>query len=57
MIGLRNTITDEGVWRIRRRPRSPDIEVFQIEEVGHGSIITDEFMDWRIKLSLNQAAT
>lgn len=57
MTGLRNTITDEGVWRIRRRPRSLDIEVFQVEEVGHGSIITDEFMNWRIKLSLSQAAT
>ncbi|KAK3365883.1 RAI1 like PD-XK nuclease-domain-containing protein [Lasiosphaeria ovina] len=50
---LRQTITDEGVWRIRRKPHSPDIEVFQVEEVGHGSIITDEFMNWRIKLSLS----
>ncbi|KAK4451876.1 Dhp1-interacting protein Din1 [Podospora aff. communis PSN243] len=53
---LRQTIVDEGVWRIRRRPRSPHIEVFQIEEVGHGCIITDNFMNWRIKLSLSQPA-
>ncbi|KAK6952237.1 decapping endonuclease targeting mRNA [Daldinia eschscholtzii] len=50
---LRNTITDEGVWRIRRHPRSGAIEVFKVEEVGHGRILTDEFINWRIKLSLN----
>ena len=50
---LRDTINDEGVWRIRRRPRSPDIEVFRVEEVGHGRILADEFINWRIKLSLN----
>ncbi|KAI1139011.1 RAI1-domain-containing protein [Hypoxylon sp. FL0543] len=50
---LRNTINDEGVWRIRRRPGSGTIEVFKVEEVGHGSILTDEFINWRIKLSLN----
>ncbi|KAI2623332.1 RAI1-domain-containing protein [Hypoxylon sp. NC1633] len=49
---LRNTIDDEGVWRIRRLPRSGSIEVFKVEEVGHGSILTDEFINWRIKLSL-----
>ncbi|KAI0840258.1 RAI1-domain-containing protein [Hypoxylon sp. FL0890] len=52
---LRNTINDEGVWRIRRRPRSSTIEVFRVEEVGHGSILTDEFINWRIKLSLNSS--
>lgn len=50
---LRNTIDDEGVWRIKRRHRSGIIEVFKVEEVGHGSILTDEFINWRIKLSLN----
>ncbi|KAI8965713.1 protein RAI1 [Daldinia sp. FL1419] len=49
---LRNTINDEGVWRIRRPPRSGAIEVFKVEEVGHGRILTDEFINWRIKLSL-----
>ncbi|KAH8881528.1 RAI1-like protein [Thozetella sp. PMI_491] len=52
---LRQTINDEGVWRIRRRPRSPQIEVFKVEEVGHGSIMVEEFLNWRIKLSLSQA--
>ncbi len=53
--GLREIITDEGVWRIRRKPRSPEIEAFRVEEVGHGNIITDSFMNWRIKLSLSSS--
>ncbi|KAI1377421.1 RAI1-domain-containing protein [Hypoxylon crocopeplum] len=53
---LRNTVKDEGVWRIRRRPHSAAIEVFQVEEVGHGNILTDEFINWRIKLSLNSSS-
>ncbi|KAI0532510.1 RAI1 like PD-XK nuclease-domain-containing protein [Xylaria digitata] len=50
---LRNTINDEGVWRIRRRAGSSSIELFKVEEVGHGSILTEEFINWRIKLSLS----
>ncbi|KAL2127595.1 hypothetical protein VTI74DRAFT_10441 [Chaetomium olivicolor] len=49
---LRLNIKDEGVWKIRRPPNSGHIEIFRVEEAGHGRIITDEFMDWRIKLSL-----
>lgn len=49
---LKRTINDEGVWRIRRQPKSSQIEVFRIEEAGHGRILTDEFINWRIKLSL-----
>ncbi|KAM0287427.1 hypothetical protein ACHAQH_000378 [Verticillium albo-atrum] len=49
---LRQTINDDGVWRIRRKPGSPTIEVFRIVEAGHGEILTDEFINWRIKLSL-----
>ncbi|KAI0866023.1 RAI1 like PD-XK nuclease-domain-containing protein [Xylaria cubensis] len=50
---LRNTINDQGVWRISRRPHSSTIEVFKVHEVGHGSIISEEFINWRIKLSLS----
>ncbi|KAI1339058.1 RAI1 like PD-XK nuclease-domain-containing protein [Xylariaceae sp. FL0016] len=53
---LRSTINDEGVWRIRRRPHSSVIEVFQIEEVGHGRILTEEFINWRIKLNLGSSS-
>jgi RAT1-interacting protein len=47
------TITEDGVWRIRRKERSPIIEVFRIEETGHGDILSDEFINWRIKLALS----
>ncbi|KAI1328814.1 RAI1 like PD-XK nuclease-domain-containing protein [Xylariaceae sp. FL0255] len=50
---LREAINDEGVWTIRRRPGSSTIEVFKVEEVGHGQILTEEFINWRIKLSLS----
>lgn len=55
-IGLRKTITDEGVWRIRRRQGAAEIEVFQVEEVGHGEIVSDEFMNHRIKLEMEMRA-
>ncbi|CZT46342.1 probable Protein RAI1 [Rhynchosporium secalis] len=50
---LKATIQGDGVWRIRRKERSPTIEVFRIEEAGHGDIISDEFINWRIKLALS----
>ncbi|KXX73728.1 Decapping nuclease RAI1 [Madurella mycetomatis] len=52
---LRLTLRDEGVWRIRRAEGSNEIELFRVEEVGHGEIITDSFMNWRIQLGLIQA--
>lgn len=48
-------MNDDGVWRIRRKPNSPTIDVFKVEETGHGKIVTDEFINWRIRLSLSQA--
>ncbi|PSR83361.1 RAI1 like PD-XK nuclease-domain-containing protein [Coniella lustricola] len=54
---LRTKIDDEGVWRIRRRAGSPQIEVFKTsEDTGHGRILTDEFINHRIKLSLPAAS-
>ncbi|KAH8200894.1 hypothetical protein TruAng_004980 [Truncatella angustata] len=53
---LRRTINDEGVWRIRRQPKSGTIDVFRVEEAGHGRILTDEFINWRIKLSLKSSS-
>jgi len=50
--GLKTTINDEGVWRIRRASKSHTIEVFRVEETGHGNILPDDFINWRIKLSL-----
>jgi RAT1-interacting protein len=51
---LKATITGDGVWRIRRKERTSIIEVFKVEETGHGDILSDEFINWRIKLALNQ---
>jgi RAT1-interacting protein len=51
---LKATVTGDGVWRIRRRERSPTIEVFKVEEAGHGDILSDEFINWRIKLALSK---
>lgn len=51
--GLRTRIDDEGVWRIRRRARDAQIEVYKTkEDTGHGRILTDEFINHRIKMSL-----
>ena len=44
---MKGTITSEGVWHIRRRERSPVIEVFRQEDTGHGDILSREFLDWR----------
>lgn len=53
LLGLRSKIDDEGIWRIRRRPRDARIEVIKTrEDTGHGRILTDEFINHRIKLSL-----
>ncbi|KAL1854779.1 decapping endonuclease targeting mRNA [Diaporthe australafricana] len=53
---LRTRIDDEGVWRIRRRARDTHIEVFKTEEAtGHGRLLTDEFINHRIKLALPPA--
>ncbi|WYZ38777.1 hypothetical protein EsH8_III_000691 [Colletotrichum jinshuiense] len=56
LVWLRQTINDDGVWRIRRKPGAPNIEVFRIEEAGHGEILTDDFINWRIKLSMKSTA-
>jgi len=49
---LKATVTEDGVYRIRRRERALSIEVSKIEEAGHGDILSDEFINWRIKLEL-----
>ena len=54
---LKATITTEGVWRIRRQERSPVIEIFRMEETGYGDILSDEFLDWRLGLSVGSNGT
>ncbi|CAK7224089.1 decapping endonuclease targeting mRNA [Sporothrix curviconia] len=55
---LRETMAgSDGVWRIRRKAGSPAIDVFPVEETGHGSILPDTFLNWRIKLALGDDTT
>lgn len=56
-LGLKQTITTNGVWRIRRREKSPVIEVFKNEEFGYGGILSPEFVEWRNGRDANEANT
>ncbi|KAE8446141.1 Protein rai1 [Mollisiaceae sp. DMI_Dod_QoI] len=53
---IKATVTGDGVWRIRRKERSSTIDIFRAEETGHGDILSDDFINWRIKLALNGKA-
>lgn len=53
--GFKKTITTNGVWRIRRRERSPVIEIFKNEETGCGDILSPEFIQWRNGRDANEA--
>ncbi|KAL8808880.1 MAG: hypothetical protein Q9200_003924 [Gallowayella weberi] len=44
---LKGTITEDGVWRIRKREKATVVEVFRLEETGHGDILSQEFVEWR----------
>ncbi|MCJ1353086.1 MAG: decapping endonuclease targeting mRNA [Icmadophila ericetorum] len=46
---LKEVITGDGVWRIRRREKSPIIEAFVQEVTGHGDILSPEFLAWRTR--------
>ena len=54
MVVLKDKIVGDGVWRIQRKERSGNIEVFKVEETGHGDILSDDFIKWRIELGQNQ---
>lgn len=47
---LKQTVTGEGVWRIRRIKGRSMIEVFKIEEAGTGEIVKPSFKTHREKL-------
>ncbi|KAL1959981.1 hypothetical protein VTO42DRAFT_649 [Malbranchea cinnamomea] len=44
---LRSIIRDEGTWRIRKQEKTPTIEIFKVDETGHGGILSDAFVQWR----------
>jgi len=47
LAGLKHTIQSDGTWRIRKKEKSSVIEVFKIEESGHGDILSSTFTNWR----------
>jgi hypothetical protein len=46
-IGLKSIITEDGVWRIRKREKVPKLELYKLEESGHGDILSPNFVRWR----------
>lgn len=54
-IGIQQVIKADpqqsGVWRIRFDAKSKVVELFKVEETGHGRILTDEFVNWRTRLA------
>lgn len=48
---LKANITSEGVWRIRKKEHSRSIELFKLEETGHGDILSSEFVEWRQQMA------
>lgn len=56
-LGLKLSITGEGVWRIRRGENSSIIELSKYEESGYGDILSHEFAEWRECKTDSQAAT
>ena len=49
-LGIKQVITPDGVWRIKRRDKSPIIEVYKYKELGYGDIVSQEFIAWRNRL-------
>ena len=45
--GLKGIINNDGVWRIRKKEKASCIEVFKVQDTGHGDILSQEFLDWR----------
>ncbi|OJJ38532.1 hypothetical protein ASPWEDRAFT_106393 [Aspergillus wentii DTO 134E9] len=45
---LKTVIREGGTWRIRKIEKSPVIEVFKVEESGHGDILSQDFSTWRL---------
>ncbi|OQD78400.1 hypothetical protein PENDEC_c001G07051 [Penicillium decumbens] len=48
---LKRTIQGDGTWRIRKQEKSPVIEVFKVEDSGHGDILSSAFTTWRSSMA------
>lgn len=47
LAGLKHVIQGDGVWRIRKLEKSHVIQVYKVEESGHGDILSSAFKTWR----------
>ncbi|KAJ5902471.1 RAI1-domain-containing protein [Penicillium taxi] len=45
---LKNIIQGDGVWRIRKLPKSDTIQIYKLEESGNGDILSQSFITWRL---------
>ncbi|KAL1963173.1 hypothetical protein VTN77DRAFT_8606 [Rasamsonia byssochlamydoides] len=54
---LRTIVNRDGTWRIRKREKSAVIEVFKIEESGHGDILSPAFTSWRTTTTTTTTTT
>jgi RAT1-interacting protein len=50
LAGLKQVIQGDGVWRIRKLEKSHVIQVYKVEESGHGDILSSAFKTWRESL-------
>lgn len=53
---LKATITEDGVWRIRREAKSNAIEVSKVIDAGTGEVLKREFVEWRTQLAAKARA-
>ena len=44
---IKSVVTGEGVWRLRKLEKMSTLELFKLEETGHGSILSERFLQWR----------
>jgi RAT1-interacting protein len=44
---LKDTITDEGVYKLTLRKKGGVVEVQKVSEKGTGGILSEEFLEWR----------
>ncbi|KAF3403464.1 Decapping nuclease rai1 [Penicillium rolfsii] len=44
---VKQVIQGDGVWRIRKLEKSHVIQVYKVEESGHGDILSSAFKTWR----------
>jgi hypothetical protein len=54
---IKESIKGDGVWSIRRGPKGGrTIEITKIESNGTGSILSEEFLEWRKELQAKEVA-